>query len=149
MGEMLKDRLDWERIMVQPRYAGGHEEVMEVLFKDAEVIARYIENAYQGSEGYVYRLKDTGEIVVVSDFFGSCSGCDAWEGAADEEARRLCVELANNAHVFASIQDTIAFLEKSVPENKGTYWDLYDVAPFLAEELKKQRPDLPDGSTCS
>ena len=137
MADMLKDRLDWQRIMVQPRYAGGHEEVMKVLFKDAEVIARYIEDDYQGAEGFVYRLKDTGEIVVVSDSFGSCSGCDSWEGATDEEARRLCIELANNAHVFASIEEAIRFLGESVPEDKGAYWDLHEVAPFLAAELRK------------
>lgn len=137
MADMLKDRLDWERIMLQPRNSGGHEEVMKVLFKDAEVIACYIEDNYQGAEGFAYRLKDTGEIVVVSDVFGSCSVCDSWEGATDEEARRLCIELANNAHVFASIQDAIKFLE-SVPEDEGAYWDLREVAPFLTEELKKQ-----------
>lgn len=122
--------------MVQPRYAGGHEEIMEVLFKDADVIARYIGPCYQDSEGFVYRLKDTGQIVVVSDYFGSCSVCDAWEAATDEDARRLCIELANNAHVFASIEDAIAFLE-SVDEREGVHWDLRDVAPYLADELKR------------
>lgn len=137
MAAMLKDRLDWERIMAQPRYAGGHKEVMEVLFRDSEVIAGYVERNWQGCEGFVYRLHDTGEIVIVSDYFGSCSGCDSWEGATDGDARRLCIGLANNAHVFASIQDAIRFLE-SVPEDEGAYWDLRDVAPYLADELRKR-----------
>lgn len=136
---MLKDRLDWERIMAQPRNADGHTEVMDVLFKNAEVIAHCVESDYQGEqgdEGYVYRLRDTGQIVIVSDSFGSCPGCDAWVNCSDEEARRLCVALANNAHVFDSIEDAISFLvDATKPEHKGEYWDLQYVAPFLVEEL--------------
>lgn len=49
---MLKDLIDWKNVMLQPRYAGGHEDIMENLFQNATIIASYIENNYQGCEGF-------------------------------------------------------------------------------------------------
>jgi len=102
MTYMLKDLLDWEEIFKQPRYAGGHLEVLEVLFKGARVLMTYHEDDYTGEELCVYKLED-GRVVLLSDGFGSCSGCDSWDDSTDEEARNLCIQLANNAKIFGSV----------------------------------------------
>lgn len=73
-GVMLKDWIDWESVLKVSRYAGGHSEVMERLFMGAEVIAFWIEDDWQGEEAFAYRMP-YGAIVVVTDSFGSCSGC--------------------------------------------------------------------------
>lgn len=104
----LRNEIDWNNVMKAERYAGGHEEVMRSLFKNAAVIAYYIEGWYDGDEAFAYQLED-GRIVIVSDSFGSCSGCDAWEGADDTDAKRLCELLADNAHVFNTIEEAIAW----------------------------------------
>jgi hypothetical protein len=39
MNLILEDYIDWQLVLSQPRYAGGHEEVMRNIFgKNAEVI---------------------------------------------------------------------------------------------------------------
>lgn len=75
--------------------------------------------------------------VVVSDYFGSCSGCDAYENCSDEELKNLCIQLANNAHSFSTLNELYQFLSVEVASDKGAYYDLSNVAQPLVEELKK------------
>src|ERR1035437_9853626 len=91
---MLKDLLNWDKIMTADRYAGGHSEVMENLFRNSKVVGSYIQDDYQGSEAFAYKIAGKKYVLVV-DYFGSCSGCDSWEGASDEEAKNMCIQLAN------------------------------------------------------
>ena len=135
MKTMLKEDLNWNEIYVAPRYAGGHEEVMNVLFKDAEVVASYIQSGYQGDEAFLYHLNN--EYILVTDYFGSCSGCDAWEEATDEEVKGLCTQLANNAQRFDTITEVINFLSKDVKQNQGAYYAESGIADGLLENLKE------------
>jgi len=124
---MLKDMLDWDKIMIQPRYAGGHTEIMESLFKDSMVIAEYCSGDYQGMVGYIYAVwygPDFFKLVVLTDYYGSCSGCDSWEDADDESVKNMCVTLANNAHMFDTPEELEKFLGEEVPSDEGAYWDL-------------------------
>ena len=134
MAEMLKDLLDWEQIMQQPRRAGGHAEVLRVLFKGAKVIAEYSTDDYQGTIAMTYQLAD-GRFVVLSDYFGSCSGCDSWEEADDEDAVRLCVTLANNAHTFNRISEALVFLAST--DGDANYYEWHDTAVPLIGALAK------------
>jgi hypothetical protein len=118
--------------MQQERYAGGHEEVLRVLFKGATVIAEYSTGGYSGTVGMGYLLED-GRYVVLSDFFGSCSGCDSWEGSTNEDAHRLCIELANNAKYFNTIAEAIAFL--AATDKDADYYSYHDVALPLIGKL--------------
>jgi len=132
---MLKDLLDWEQIMIQPRYAGGHEEVMKVLFRGATVLASFVEDDYDGQLGFVYKVpwNDTEKVALVTDYFGSCSGCDAWEDADDETARELCLALANNAKLFRTIADAIAYLRTIDPAEA---YGLIRIAAPLLEQIQ-------------
>ncbi len=117
---MLKDRLNWSEIMVQPRYAGGHEEIMRVLFKDSKVLFEFVEDDYEGTEAFVYEID--GNIILVTDYFGSCSGCDAYEFCTDEELKNLVIQLANNAQIFRTKEGLKNFLSVDVKEEPGSYY---------------------------
>lgn len=134
---MLKESIDWEKIMPQSRCAGGHVGIMENLFKDAKVVAYYVQNDYQGSELFLYRFNKN-KWVLVSDYFGSCSGCDAYEDCTDEQLRNLCIELANNANVFNSIKDVVRFLKEDVHKD-AVYFKYRENAEPLLKELQKSR----------
>lgn len=118
---MLRDLLNFDKIMTAGRSAGGHTEIMDCLFIGAEVIASWVEEDYQGNLAYAYRLSD-GRIVLVTDSFGSCSGCDAYEDCSDQELRHLVTCLANDAHVFDTVADAMRFIESTVPSDKAAYY---------------------------
>lgn len=135
--EMLKDQLNWSLIMTQPRNAGGHTEIMDCLFTDAKVLASVVEDDCQGTLGYVYQLTNN-DIAIVSDYFGSCSGCDSYENASDAEVRNLCIQLANNAHVFPNTREAFLFLREAKQDN-AAYFELKGLVDPLIKELYKNR----------
>lgn len=105
------DAIDWYLVLAAPRYAGGHVEVMRTMFGDkANVIGEWIEDDYQGDEAFAYEFGD-GTIAIVTDSFGSCSGCDSWEDATDDEARHMVQELAINARLFPTRDEARKFCE--------------------------------------
>ena len=121
----LVDLIDWPLVMSQPRYAGGHEEVMRSIFgPSAEVIAWWHEDDYQGTVAIAHKLPD-GRFTVMTDYYGSCSGCDCWDDATDDDARQMVVDLANSARVFNSLEDAKAWCatvdDRYRPENYPFY----------------------------
>lgn len=96
-----------------PKYAGGHDDQMKGLFKDVEVIAHWNENDYQGQVATCVKFKKgkfKGKYAIYNDYYGSCSGCDAWEDAPDEDIRKLCINLSNSAYIFKTLDDVKEFL---------------------------------------
>jgi len=109
--DTMQSLIDWEAIMPMPRYAGGHDEQMQGLFKGTRVIGHYNEGGYDGQVATACVLED-GRCAIYNDYFGSCSGCDAWEGASDGDVRKLCIDLANSAYVFESSDGAVSWLEQ-------------------------------------
>ena len=132
--DKLADRVDWENIMPMDRYAGGHDDQMCGLLKDVTIVAHYNEGDYQGMVATCVRLNDTGEVVIYNDYYGSCSGCDAWEDATNDDVRQMCRQLACGAYVFKNIEDCKDFL--SSPKD-DVDWSWRSVASNLLEEVKK------------
>lgn len=98
----LEDKIDWKIVLAQPRYAGGHEEVMRNIFgKNAEVIAWWSDNDYQGTIAIAYEFPDK-SVAIMTDYYGSCSGCDAWEDSTPDDARKLILGLCGSAKQFSS-----------------------------------------------
>jgi len=123
--------VDWDRAMAAPRCAGGHTDVMHALFRNAEVIAHFDGDDYQGTVAFAYRFGD-GSVVLVTSYYGSCCGCDSWEDASDADARKLIHDLAANAHWFPSLTTAILLVEQFA----GT-------AEYYAEdELRRLLPGL-------
>lgn len=121
--DSLMSRIDWERVMKMPRYSGGHDEQMKGLFKNAVVIGHYNEGDYQGAVSTCVKFVDTGEIVIYNDYYGSCSGCDAWEEANDDDVRTMCNQLACSAYIFKTLEDCKSFLKSSPNDYSKNSWD--------------------------
>lgn len=132
--DKLQKLIDWQTMLDLPRYAGGHDEHMKNLFKGAKVIAHWNEGGYQGMVATCVQLED-GRYVIYNDYYGSCSGCDAWEGATDPEIRYLCTSLAISAKIFRTLDDVKDFLENPTKEAEWSSWS------NPAENLLKQFPE--------
>lgn len=128
--DKLADRIDWEHIMVMDRYAGGHDDQMRGLLKDVTVVAHWNEGDYQGQVATCVKLNDTGEIVIYNDYYGSCSGCDAWEDATDDDVKQMCRQLACGAYIFPDIESCKEYLSAPIDETIS-----YDWCGFTAENL--------------
>ena len=135
--DKLADRIDWENIMLMDRYAGGHDDQMQGLLKDVTIVAHYNEGDYQGYVATCVRLNDTGEIVIYNDSYGSCSGCDAWEDATDDDVRQMCRQLACGAYVFKNMEDCREFLSDPDSIENSSDWRWSSAAKGLLEEIDK------------
>ena len=137
--DSLKDLIDWETVLKQPRYAGGHDDQMQSLIKGATVLGHWNEGDYQGKVATAIRLPD-GRAALYVDYYGSCSGCDSWEDAGDEDVRKLCTSLADSAYVFASPDEAIRWLTDvaaGVIEPDGYQWK-DGVAQNLLEAIRQR-----------
>lgn len=115
----LTSLIDWPMVMSQPRYAGGHEEVMRNIFgRAADVIGWWSDNDYQGTVAIAYELASDGRVVLMTDYYGSCSGCDMWEDSSDASAREMIINLVNGAKVFPS-RETAKDWIKSIDSNQN------------------------------
>lgn len=86
---------------------------MDAIFQDkAKVIVSWVQEDYQGDLAYAYEFPD-GTVVLMTDSFGSCSGCDSWEYATDEEAKAMIQQLAINSRVFANRVNAQEFLDSA------------------------------------
>ena len=103
MNLILENYIDWSLVLSQPRYAGGHEEVMRNIFgNNAKVIAWWHENDWQGTIAIAYKFPN-GEVAIMTDYYGSCSGCDSWEYSSDEDARNMILGLCGGAKQFGDV----------------------------------------------
>gem|GEM_PF-4700836 len=74
----------------------------------SEVIAWWSEDDHHGTIAIAHKLSD-GRVVVMTDYYGSCSGCDCWEDASDDDAKKQVLDLVNNALVFATLEGAQAW----------------------------------------
>ena len=119
--EMLAERVDWDNIKPMDRCAGGHDLQMKGLLKNSRVLAHWNEGDYQGSVATIVVLKDTGECVYYDDYYGSCSGCDAWEDADDKSALSMCKNIAANAYIFKDFQTLVEWLKHMIEDKPEEY----------------------------
>jgi len=133
----LIERIDWEKLMPMSRYAGGHDDQMQGLLKDVTVIAHWNEGDYQGSVATCVMLNDTQEVVIYNDYYGSCSGCDAWEDATDEDVKTMCKQLAGGALIFKNLEECKKFL--SIKKDATQYDWSRDVCNGLLEEMNADK----------
>lgn len=107
----LVENINWDAVMDQPREAGGHDEIMQSVFDGAaEVIAHYNSRGYGGEVATAWRFP-CGTVAIITDYYGSCSGCDAYEGAGDEDVRRLVSGMVGSARIFDTPEEAAKFCE--------------------------------------
>lgn len=107
----LVESINWDAVMEQPRYAGGHDEIMLSVFDGAaEVIAHYNSGGYDGDVATAWKFP-CGTVAIITDYYGSCSGCDAYEDASDEDLRRLVSNMVGSARIFDTPEDAAKFCD--------------------------------------
>lgn len=138
--DILQKYIDWDNIYKMHRYAGGHDVQMKGLFKDATLIGHWNEGDYQGSVATCVKLSFGTLIydyyVIYNDYYGSCSGCDAWEDATDNEIKTLCTNLANSAFIFKTLDDVKEFLHAEKTKDESYSWS-NGAALNLLEKINK------------
>ena len=135
----LQKMIDWNNLMIMPRYAGGHDSQMTGLFKESTLIAHWNEGGYDGMVATCVMLSD-GKFAIYNDYYGSCSGCDSWEDASDDSVRSMCINLANSAYVFESINNIVAFLKSDTKD--GYSWS--SASKGLLEEILQNQSIIRD-----
>lgn len=156
----VADFINWEVMLDEhktPRYAGSHIEQMKNFLVDSEMIASECDNSYQGHDSMVYLFttsdpKFEPKLIIVTDYFGSCNGCDAWEGVNDNDLREMLVAIANNARVFNSFEEIIKFFDEIIfnvesEDPFGEFYDLHDHVYSLRKQTKKAEENLGRGAT--
>lgn len=149
--DTLQNLIDWENIMEMDRCARGHNEQMCGLFKNAEVLGHYNSGDCQGTVATCVKLKlprkRKPSFIIYNDYYGTCSGCDSWKDADDDDVRSMCISLANSAYVFDSLEDVKEFLRTGETHEQGddrfvSYrWakdDYNNVCSGLLEAIEKQ-----------
>ncbi|MDL2291549.1 hypothetical protein LJB80_00170 [Bacteroides sp. OttesenSCG-928-F21] len=134
ISDTLQQLIDWENIMKMERCAGGHDEQMKGLFKDSTVIGHWNGWNPYSMVATCVQLPD-GRFAIYNDYYGTCSFCDCWEGASDEDVKTLCINLSNGAYIFQSIEDVKEYLGSI--NSKSTCFDWCNCAKPLLKEIKK------------
>lgn len=126
-----------EELLKLSRYAGGHDEHMQNLIKGSKVIAHWNEGDYQGQVATCLLLPD-GTYMIFNDYYGSCSGCDSWEDASDEDILKMCQDLIYDSDIFNSLEDVKVFLS----QEKFDKYSWNRSSKRLLKEINKSEEDL-------
>lgn len=126
--------INWEEIMKMDRWAGGHDEQMKGLFKNAEVVGHWNEGDYHGMVATCVKLPNS-KYAIYNDYYGSCSGCDAWEDASDENVKSMCIDLANGAYIFETLEDVKTFLSDKSDSNRDGNYEWFDSYSCAGDNL--------------
>jgi len=139
-GDELVSMLDMDKLLTFEPYAGGHDEHMVNLLKGAVLVGHWNEGDWQGMVATCVKLPD-GRHVIYNDYYGSCSGCDAWEDAGDATIKKNCEDLAKGAYVFKSLEDVIEFLSCDKLDERPEWfdWNWGNAATFLLNEITKEK----------
>ena len=133
----LVKQIDMDALLNMDRYAGGHDAQMKGLIKGAKVITHWNSGDYQGQVATCIRIP-SGEFVIYNDYYGSCSGCDAWEDATDEQVKKMCNDLVYSSYIFDRFSEVLDFLNKAISKESGNYsWDESCAEPLLNELMKE------------
>lgn len=144
-GDLL-DLINWESVMLAPRWAGGHREVMDDIFdKNAYILASWQSDGYDGDLIYAYLFND-GSVALITDYFGSCSGCDSWEDASDKDAKSMITSLVSSARLFSDVYELEKFCKEMDETNQGDSGFNYDfyIAKHLLKDIHEFLPIITD-----
>jgi hypothetical protein len=145
--QALLDDVAWDVVMKAERRSGGHREIMDALFARSVILGGFIQDDWQGYLAYAYTMPSK-HVAIISDSFGSCSGCDSWEDTTDEEAKRMITAMVTSAHIEPDEKSALAWL-RSFPDadadNYSKYalpteqWALRHTAHDLADDIEARK----------
>ena len=155
----MADFINWEVMLDADqtgRYAGSHVDALSKMFVDAQMIASESDDDYDGHDSLVLLFAPANpniepKIVLITSYFGSCSGCDMWEDADDEDLRELLTAIANNARLFDSFEEIDAFFDQIIKmmeseEPYGEFYELHGHIHSLRKQVKEAEIKLGNGS---
>lgn len=131
----LVDLINWDKVLAAPRYSGGHEEVTEATFDGvATIAAHHVQDDY---DGYTACMWDFGEggLLLCTDSFGSCSGCDAYECATHDEIRELVTSTVTSGRQFRSIDEAIQWID-AMDDAADYHFRAAKEEPFMRQLLE-------------
>lgn len=148
---MMADFIDWKTMLdesITPRTAGSHVDHLSKMFVNSHMIAHHSDGNWSGWDAVVILFAPPNpalkpKIVLITDHFGSCSGCDVWDEVSDRTLKELLISIANNARTFDSFEEIDNFLGEIIdrlddPNNVcGEYYDLHDHVRSLRKQLRK------------
>lgn len=82
----------------------------DVLSGQGKVIAIWYEDGYHGQLAIAVESND-GSVFLMTDYFGTCSYCCAWQGSDNNERVQLMRAMISSARVFASRSDAVRFCQ--------------------------------------
>lgn len=111
--DYLQKKINWEHLDQLEPISGGHDDFMVYMFKDSVLLAHVHEGTYSGDVITLVYHRESQQYILYSDYFGSCSGCDAFEANRDDRQaiHRLIIGICNDAMIFRTIDDVITFLK--------------------------------------
>jgi len=111
------------------------QDFFDVFGGSAVLAAHWQEDDWSGSMAAAHRFPD-GTIAIMTDYFGSCSYCCQWQGAAEDgEVLELIQACVRNARVFDSEGAARAYLSGPAAEDAMEF-SHRDAVNLLNEEWK-------------
>lgn len=112
--EYVKGLIDIEAILTRKKewYASGQGELFELAFNKLIHIETVGGGDYSGVFGFAFKLPDK-RILLFTDYYGSCSGCDGLDGADAKFALEYVVGHVSSSMVLCeSKKEAIIYLQK-------------------------------------
>lgn len=107
----LPELINWQAVLAAPMEPGRLEVMAAIFSGRAEVLSSYVEDDYSGVLAFAYGFPD-GSVAIITDYFGSCDGCDQLLGASPQEVPHLIRAMVNNARVFPTLADASQFCKR-------------------------------------
>lgn len=118
------------------RGPGRTELLADVLGKDTHEIRKVREGGYQGTILFVFR--HAGYVWLVKDSYGSCSHCDGYLAADDDESyKKYARSMCRNAYAFESTDDAVRFLHKKSGDGTEMSTFAYGWGPLVDEGIEQ------------
>ena len=117
------------------RWEEGVEYALELLGGGKEILRVSYEADYQGYLDIDVLLND-GRVFSYKYWYGSCSGCDAWEDATDDDVRIMCKQLVGGALIFQNLEECKKFLSSKKDATQYNWSE--DVCNGLLEEMERR-----------
>jgi hypothetical protein len=137
----LLDLVNWRSVLAAPRYAYGHEQVMAAIFDGAaKVVTQWIDGDYSGELAFAYEFPD-GSVAIATDYYGSCSGCDAWCEASDEDAKQMVKSLVGSMRLFGSVSEARDYIRVGIDNEPGTEFSMRAAKNLQLPPLKTEKEE--------
>lgn len=113
---------------------------LDYLLNHPQCISYKYDGYYQGQCGWAFLLEDDIGILLVSDYFGSCSGCDAYEASTGfDDYFELTRTIIYNGHLCENVDDAIRYINEESEQNK---FSSHEVFKLFLDDLEQYKNNI-------